>query len=240
MTMKKWIYLILIIILVVPILFFYNAFNGNPTWKYFSNKAVKHYLEVKYPGDEFVIRDAIYNFKVSGYSYTVRKVGDEHQKDYEFTVTGFWKPTVTYDGIYYDNLDLPLMEKLEKEAAAEITELLKDKVDRIVEMGVQVEVLQGTYSPDTKWSKDLKLEKPMYLYLIADATNMNKEDVLKTVRSIQQTLNSEHYSYLGFSFNGNLFDNEMIQKDDRGYVKYSVLFEKDSNIELNDVEEYNQ
>lgn len=239
MTMKKWIYLILIIILVVPILFFYNAFNGNPAWKYFSERSLKQYLEEKYPRDEFVIRDAIYNFKVSGYSYTIRKVGDEQQKDYEFTVTGFWKPTVTYDGIYYDNLDLPLMEKLEKEAVAEITELLKDQV-KIVDLSIQIEVLQGTYSSDTHWNKDLKLEEPIYIHMIADATNMSKEDVLKAVQAIQQTLNSKHYSYDGVSFNGNLFDNEMIQKDNHGYVKYSVSFDNDSKIKLSDIEEYNQ
>ncbi|MBS4200865.1 hypothetical protein KHA93_14610 [Bacillus sp. FJAT-49732] len=240
MTLKKWIYLFLIIVLVVPILFFYNAFNGNPAWKYFSNKAVKHYLQDTYPGEEFVIHDGFYNFKVSGYSYKVRKVGDERQKNYEFTVSGFWKPTVIYDEIYYDNLDLPLIEKLEKEAISELKELLKDKVKRIVDMSVQIEVLKGTYSLDTHWSKDLKLEKPIYIHLIVDATNMSKEDALETVRSIQQALNTDHYSYEGVSFNGNLFDNKTIEKDELGYVKYSVGFEKDSNIELNDIEEYNQ
>ncbi|MCR2821190.1 YfjL-like protein [Lederbergia panacisoli] len=241
MTKMKWIYLILLIILVVPILFFYNAFNGNPAWKYFSNKSVKHYLKETYPGQEFVIPNGFYNFKVSGYTYNVRKVGDEQQKEHEFSVTGFWKPTVTYDGIYYDNLDLPLMEKLGKEASAELTELLKDKVKRVVEMSVQIEILQGSYSSDTTWSKDLKLEKPIYIHLIVDVTDMSKEDVLRTVQDIQQELNSADYSYSGVSFNGNLFDNEQIgAKDHFGYVKYSVGFDKDSNIKLSDIKEYNQ
>jgi len=239
MTTKKWIYLILIIILVVPILFFYNAFNGNPAWKYFSERSLKSYLKDTYPGQEFVIRDGHYNFKFSEYSFTVRKIGDESQKDYELNVAGFWKPAVRYDGIYYDNLDQPLIEKLEREAVAEFKELMKDRV-KIVDMGVQIEVLQGTYSSDKKWSKDLKLEKPFHIHLIVDVTNMSKEDVLESVRSIQQTLNSEHYAYSGVSFNGNLFDNEMISKDDFGYLKYSVGFDKDSNIKLSDIEEYNQ
>ncbi|MBS4218716.1 hypothetical protein KHA96_10370 [Bacillus sp. FJAT-49711] len=240
MTKMKWLYLILIIILVVPILFFYNAFNGNPVWKYVSERSVKLYLKETYPGQEFVIPDGFYNFKVSGYTYDVRKIGDGQQKEYEFNVTGFWKPTVTYDGIYYDNLDLPLMDKLGEEASAELTELLTDKVGRVIEMSVQIEVLKGTYSSDTNWSKDLKLEKPIYIHLIVDATNRSKDDVLKMVRSIQQTLNSEHYNYSGVSFNGNLFDNEVIEKDNLGYVKYYVGFEKNSDIKLSDIEEYNQ
>lgn len=241
MTIKKSIYLILILVLVGTILFFYNAFNGNPAWKFFSNQAVEDYLTDTYPGEEYVVRDRFYNFKIGGYSYTVVKAGDEDQKKHEFNVTGFWKPTVTYDGIYYDNLDLPLIEKLETEASKEITDLLEDRVGKVVAVDPQIEVLQGTYSPDTKWSKDLKLEKPISLHLIMDVTNMDKNDVLQAVRSVQKTLNSEQYSYGGVSFNGNLFDNdETGAKDQFGYVKYFVGFDQDTNIKLSDIEEYNQ
>ena len=63
----------------------------------------------------------IYNFKIGGYTSWVVQIGDQQQTEYEFEVTGFFKPTVTHDGIYYGNLDIPLIEKLSDEAAVEIS-----------------------------------------------------------------------------------------------------------------------
>ena len=88
---KKVIYILLIIILVVPILFFYNAFNGNPVWKSVSTIALKNYLKETYPQDEFRVNDGFYNFKISGYTYEVLKIGEDGQ-EYEFGVTKFFKP----------------------------------------------------------------------------------------------------------------------------------------------------
>ncbi|MBO1003960.1 YfjL-like protein [Pseudogracilibacillus auburnensis] len=234
---KKWLYIIGIIVLVVPVLFFYHAFNGNPVWKAVSTNALKNYLKDTYPQDEFRIHDGFYNFKISGYTYEVIKIGEDGQ-GYEFEVTRFFKPTVSYDGIYYANLDLPLMEKLQDEAANEISDALN--MDSIVNIGVQIEVLQGTYDADTQWSKDLQLEKPIYIHLTMDVTNMSKEEVFTAVQSIKQKLDSAGYQYDRVSFNGNMFDGKFGDKDEFGYLKYAVGFDQDSNITIKNIEEYNQ
>ena len=83
------------------------------------------------------------------------------------------------------------MEKLAGEAANEMSDVLN--MDNIVNIDVQIEVLQGTYDSETHWSKDLKLEKPLYIHLTMDVANMNKEDVLSAVLSIKQKLDSAGY-----------------------------------------------
>ncbi|MBS4204581.1 DUF3139 domain-containing protein [Lederbergia citrea] len=233
MKRKKWLYIVLLIVLVVPILLFYQAFNGNPVTKYASKKALKSFLAEKYSDHEYRINNEFYNFKIGGYTYQVVQIGDEQQAKYEFEVTGFLKPTVTYDGIYYANLDTPLMEKLSEEAAAELTSVLAEKIPEIKDMYVQIEILKGKYAADTEWKKDLKLEKPMYINLTVDVTNMSKGGILATVQTIQQTLQSENYEYDRVSFNGNIMDQTI-----DGYVKYAIGFDTNTKIKLKDIEEF--
>lgn len=238
MKRKKWMYITLLIVLIAPILYFYQAFNGNPISHYFSTKAVKDYLISNYPNNEYNVGDGAYNFKIGGYTYQVVQIGSEHQEEYEFNVTGFFKPTVTYDGIYYANLDEPLMEKLSNEITTELKELFKGKVARIVDGYVQIEVTQGALDPDTEWRLDLPINKPLYISLTLDVTSMSKEEVLEDVIFIQKTLTAENYPYERVTFNGNLFDLTN-DKDDMGYVKYAISFDKYSKITLNEIEEFN-
>ena len=240
MDKKKWLYICLLIVLIVPILFFYQAFNGNPVTKYFSKAALKSFLAETYPENEYYIREQYYNFKIGGYTSKVVQIGDEQQTEYEFEVTGLLNPTVTLDGIYYGNLDIPLIERLSEEAEDEITSELTGNVPEITDIYVQIEVLKGKYESDTVWKREMQLEKPIRIILTLDVTNMTKEEVLKKVKTIQQTLQEENYVYEEVSFNGNMFGKSMDGKDNRGYLKYAVGFDKDTNITLDDIEVYEQ
>lgn len=236
MKKKKWIYLMLIIIIVIPVLFFYNAFNGNPVSKLLSTSALKNHLATEYPDKEFHMKDGFYNFKISGYSYDVVQIGSN--KEYEFGVTGFLKPTVSYDGIYYANLDEPLMEKLSKEAAEEIAGLLKADVPELLNVDVQMEILKGKYDAGTKWSKDIKLEKPMYIHIVTDAAGKSKDDVVETMKTIQKALKDSGYTYDFVTINSNVQDEEFTGKDQFGYVKFSGSFTEEDKIKSKDVEAY--
>lgn len=237
MSKKQWMYLILIFIIVIPVLFFYNAFNGNPVSKLLSKTALKNYLEETYHDKEFRFDDGFYNFKIGGYTYNVVLIGSE--KEYDFDVAGFIKPSVSYDGIYYANLDEPLIEKLGKEASEEIEKLIIKDVPNLLNVDVQVEVLKGTYDAETKWDKDIKLEKPMYIHITTDAANQTKEDVLATMKQIQQTLNKDGYTYDSVTINSNVQDKEFTEKDQFGYVKFSGSFTKNDAIKLKDIEQLN-
>lgn len=240
MTMKrrKVIFSILLIILIGFVLFVYNAFNGNPFSKYIAKKEVTSYLAEHYPDKDFNVPDGFYNFKFSEYTFDVIEIGKGDT--YEFNVRGFVLPTVVYDGIYYSNLDEPLMEKLGKEAATEMADLLADKLDVIANIDVQIEVLQGTYDKETTWNKDLVIEKPLYIHITLDSTRASREDVLAAADIIQATLNKADYDYDSVTINGNVIDEEAKQYSEFGYVKYVVSFEKDTVLKMKDVREEKQ
>lgn len=236
MKKKKWIYLALIVILLAPLLIFYNAFNGNPASKFFSKQVLKSYLDETYPNEQFNIRNGFYNFKIGGYTYEVVQIGSE--RDVEFEVTGFLKPKVTFDGIYYANLDEPLMNKLGNEASGEIMDLLKKEVPEIVNVDVQLEILKGNLDSDAKWSKTVPLEKPMYIHITTNAAGKTKKEIAAAMATIQQLLNTNDYVYDSVTINGNILDaNELPGKDHFGYVKFSGSFTRNETIREKDIEQ---
>lgn len=229
--LKKMFYLFLIVILVVPILFLYNAFNGNPLSKYASKLALKQHLEETYPEEEFTIDGGTYDFKFSEYVFHVKR---DHQ-DYTFNVAGFFQPTVTTDGFYQSQLDESLMERLGEEAGKELREVLKD-IQEIMYIDVYVEVITGTYDESVTWRKDLPLEKPMDIFIILDGRNMKKEHLLQVMKQMQTVLNTEGYQYGTVTINANIRELTSA-KDDFGYVKYASSFTKEQTITIKDIKE---
>lgn len=240
MTKKKWIYLILLVILVGAVLFFYNAFNGNPLSKMTAKSTLKSHLEATYPEDEFVIQKAFYNFKDSGYNFYVTQVGEEQQTEYEFILTGFFGSTIHSDGIYYANQDVELIRKLQKEAGEEIMNLLQEKVPEVFVVTPQLEVLKGKYAADTHWSTDFTPEKPLYLFIAIDSREFSKEDVLQASTTIQQSLHEANISYDHVTINGNIIDENLEEVKDQPFwvVKYAVGFESNSKLTVKDIEQY--
>lgn len=228
--------------LVVFVLFVYNAFNGNPVSKFYSTNVLEKYLEETYPEREFRLEEGFYNFKFSTYDFNVIEIGDTSgeggPKTYDFTVRGFLKPYVNFDPIYMENLDEPLMEKLSTEAQNEIMERLKQSVPSAKSVEVSLEVQKGQYDSDATWSKDMKLEKPISLFIVLDSTKSTKEDILTVAEIIQKVLNDNNYIYEYVTINGNIMDETSSEgvKDEMGYVKYYVSFEPSTDIKLKDIE----
>lgn len=233
MRKRKWWYILLIIVITLPVLFIANAFNGNPVSKQIAKITLNKYLEEEYPEDVFHVEKPFYNFKDSGYNFEVKQIGDATQKVHDFTVTGILGTEVTYDSIYYANLDQILIRNLESEANMELQQLIKKEIPEMKEVEVMIEVLKGTYPSDTTWDKDLKLEKPMYIHIILNAEDLTKESVVEKAISIQQLLNENGYEYDRVSINANLNDTPY-----GSYVKYGLGFERDSKIRERDVEEF--
>lgn len=246
MKKRKIIYRFIIGLLVLFVFFIYNETNGNPVSKFYSTKVLETYLEEAYPDRNFRIEEGFYNFKFSTYDFDVIEIGhtsgNNGPNKYEFSVRGFIEPYVYIDSIYIENLDQPLMEKLSEEAQKEITELLKQQVPMVKGIGVSIEVQKGHYDASTNWNKNMKLEKPMSMHIVLDSTQSTKEDVLNETKLIQAVLNEHNYMYEDVTINGNTMDDPNVEyvKDDTGYVKYYVTFNKDTILKLKDIEELNQ
>lgn len=249
MKKKKIILSVILGLLVLFVLYVYNAFNGNPISKFYATKVVKDYLSETYPEREFRIDEGFYNFKFSEYSFNVIEIGNvseqeskEHgPKEYELTVRGFIKPFVNIDSIYTENLDQPLITKLSEEAQNEIQNLLAKEVPSVAGVGVLIEVQKGTYPETTEWNKALKLEKPIDMHIVLDATTASKDDVLKDSRQIQKLLNENGYDYETVNINANVIEDKSgdISKDELGYVKFALSFETDTEIKVKDIDEFN-
>lgn len=239
MSKKKWLYVLGIIILTIPVLLFYNAFNGNPLTKYLATKHLEKYLNTTYPAEEFNVKDGFYDFKMGGYTYDVIIIGEAEQTNYEFTVTGVLGNEVFQDGIYQANQDEPLINRLTNQANLELMNVLKEHVPEMKEVDVQLEVLKGRYDRDTDWDKDFQPEKPMYVHIMIDAEGFTQEDVLDRAKQIQTILNKGHYNYDAVTINANIFsDTESKEPSSVWYVKYSVHFSQESQIKIKDVEEF--
>lgn len=228
---KKWLYIILIILLATPVIFLHVAFNGNPLSKYLATRHVKAYLTETYPDEELHIKESFYNFKDSGYNFKVIKVGEESDETYDFVVGGIFSMHVDSDGIYYDNLDEDLMQKLGKEASNEIKRLLQKHDINILEVDVGMEVLQGKHSDDIVWDKNFKPEKPMHVHIAFDAEGKTTTDVLEIAQTFQEKLSTERLEYSYVTLNGNCFD----QKWNEWYVEYAISFEPDEILTIKDV-----
>lgn len=236
MKKKKWIYLIVIIILVVPVLWLYSAFNGNFITKQLSKRTLTNYLEETYPESEFNIGEPFYNFKDGGYAYEVIEIGEAQQKKYEFTVVGILGNHVHWDGIYYDNLDEALIRKLEKEASQELKEVFQEKVPEILGVSVWLEVLKGKYDSNVSWDKDFKPEEPMSIHVSIDATELTKEDVLQAAKKIQTSL--QPYDYNRVTINANAPYGEWDDWNDWP-LKYHISFDRDEDLKLKNILEEN-
>ncbi|MEH7387165.1 hypothetical protein V7147_17385 [Bacillus sp. JJ1521] len=243
MKKRKVIYSVILGLLVLFVLFIYNEFNGNPVSKYYSTKVLENYLEETYPSREFRIEEGFYNFKFKTYDFNVIEIGaplpnENGPKTYEFNVRGFLKPNVLLDSIYTENLDEPLMEKLSAEVQKELTVLLQQSVPNVKGIDVGLEVQKGNYDMNTTWNKDMKLEKPISIFIVLDSTRSKKEDVLTESQVIQKVLNDNNYTYEYVTINGNIIEDQNAEyvKDDNGYVKYYVSFESDTDIKLKGIE----
>ena len=241
MKKKKWVYILIITVLSVLVLVFYTALNGNPITKQLSKMTLTSYLDISYPKEEFTIDKPFYNFKNSGYDFAVTRIGDPSQTLYDFTVSGIFNTKVHYDGIYYANQDTRLIKKYEKKAVENLNNLLIKDVPEINEVNVQMEILKGKYDIESVWSREFAPEKPMNIYIAIDSRKLSKQEFLKAIMTIQNSLNKNNYDYQNVSIDGKLFDNlNDIEDQNSWYVKYSSSFEKDTQLDIKQVQQFDQ
>lgn len=243
MKKTKMLLIVAMVLLISVVFYLYNGFNGNPISKYLSKKELQAYLEETYNDKEFAVRDGVYNFKVSGYEFTVAEIGstdaDGNVMEYEFTVSGFLNPKVDRDGIYEANLDHQLASYLNEQIVKELSPLLKEKVETFYHMECYIEVLKGKYPDDVKWSKELELEKPIDFFIQLNSTNQSAEEFFKASQEIKKIIDKQGYDYNTIMFNGSGFflEGEESYSD---YLKYSISVEKDEEFKKKELETHNE
>ena len=83
----------------------------------------------------------------------------------------------------------------------------------------------------------MKLEKPIEISMTIDVQLCIRMNYWRYQKS-SANLKGKNYQYQ--VFNGNMFDQYTDDKENRGYLKCTVGFDKDTNISLNDIEVFEQ
>lgn len=242
MKTKKIIYSCLLLILVGFVIYIYIAFNGNPISKYYAQKTLINYLSEEYPEREFRVDETFYNFKFSEYVFTVIEIGSSNSSnkpnEYSLSVAGFFKPQITNDDIYNSNLDEELMERIGREAEQDIFHVLQSKIPSVKEISIILFIEKGEVPEETKWSKEIKWNKPFTIHMHVDATKSTDKEFFTIVKEIQTIFTNEGYQYEYVSVNGNYFGEENLEysKDGLGPLRYAASFTPDQTIQLKDIE----
>lgn len=247
MNKKKILYSTLLVLLIGIVLFFYDAFNGNPLSNYLGKNVVEGFLVETYPDENFRVEDGQYDFTLGEYEYPVIKIGEDpyaskevHSINYSVSVSRFLRQGVKYDSIRCARIDDNLSIKLREESSAEITNLIKDKVFNIIEVGVTMEVLRNQLPSDTSWSPDLELDTPIQIYIVTDVKGQDVEDVINNSKTIQKLLNENDYDYSEVTIRANGFGKDLNGEYNQVYEKYSLSFNRDKEITIKDVKEINK
>ncbi len=243
MISKKRIYGLALGLLALLVLFIYNAFNGNPASKWLAQQSLEQYLKEQYPELELRVKKASYTFKNEEYIFEAVIIGGVEQEanppgEFEFRMRGgIWPTTVAADGLYTSRLDEEKMEQLGREASAELQALLQPQVPSLRLVETHVEVLRGQLPAGASWSRELALPKPPWLYMVLDASQSSREELLEAAARIQTLLEEGGYVYRSVTINANRYGDSAEQgKDARGRVTYVIRFDSQTELKLDDVQ----
>lgn len=237
MNRKKIIYILIIIFLLIAVFIIYSLFNGNPISQINAKKTLEQYLVETYPDEEFYISKDRFDPEFMEYWFTVIKQDVPTAQQYTFTVPTRLSEYELSDGIFFDTLDVELNAKFEKEARDIINERSAGEIPEIRELEVDIYVLKDKYEPNQTWDTHIEMDKPMFIQMTIDGSDLSKRDILDVAKKVQTILNDEGYDYSKVALNVYVpFKNEWL---DEWIVKYMIEFDQTNPIVEDDIEEHN-
>ena len=197
MKKKKWIYVVGIVVIIVPVLFLYVSFNSNFISKWKAKQVALDYLNEAYDEDAYWYEKTNYTFKDK--SYYVRYAANGPLGEYSATVEighGLWPSKVLYTHINDDSPNELLDTQINDKMRIEILTLLED-----------YPILDAQYSSPSPSTLGYTLEtyslyektpfKPNILITLTKE-NRSKEEAKEIVQNIQKTFNEAGVHYLEF------------------------------------------
>lgn len=210
MKKKKWLYLIGIIVIVIPVLFLYVSFNSTFLSKWKAKQVALDYLDTAYEDGQYSYESTKYSFKDK--SYYVRYFAEGPISTYSATVevgTGLWPTKVLYthmnDSSPNENLDTQISDA----AGNELKKLLKDFPIVSVYYATTSPTTFG-YTVDTFSIYEKKPFLPSILIYLEKA-NRTKSEALEIVKGIQSTMNEANVHYVNFQVQQEFVDSNDLQ-----------------------------
>ena len=197
MKKKKWLYVVGIVVIIVPVLYLYISFNSTFVSKWKAKQVALDYLNEVYDEGAYWYEKTNYSFKDK--SYYVRYFAYGPIGEYSATVevgNGLWPSKVLYTHINDDPENFYLDERINDQTRRQLLILLED-----------YPILDAQYASTSPSTLGYTLEtfslyektpfKPnILIYLTKE--NRSKEGAKAIVQDIQKTLNEAGVHYLDF------------------------------------------
>ncbi len=206
MKKKKWLYVVGIVVIIVPVLYLYISFNSTFISKWKAKQVALDYLNEVYDEGAYWYEKTNYTFKDN--SYYVRYTANGPIKEYSATVEvghGLWPSKVLYTQINDDSPNEELDIQMNDQTRTELLTLLED-----------YPILDAQYAATSPSTLGYTLEtfslyektpfKPnILIYLTKE--NRTKEEAKAIVQDIQKTFNEAGVHYLDFQVQQDKVDN---------------------------------
>lgn len=239
--MKKWLSILLALVITGSVLFGYNEFNGNFISKQIAKSTIKAYLTEHYPNTSFRVDKGSFNFKFNTYDFDVTFNEEPNYWNYTFEVGPKYVPnTIEAKMMHYDSRDETKSNEWSDQGSQYVKNLLDTDTIPVGTIFYSIDV--PNQFPQNKWTPDvnvivapsISIELPLY-------KNETKEEFLKIVQEIQTVLDADKIKYdTVFIYMDEKFDNRDGKKE--GYAstyyvrKYYAEFQANVPITINDIQ----
>lgn len=225
--MKKWLSLLLALVITVSVLFGYTVFNGNFISKQFAKSTLKEYLAEHYPNTSVQLDKGNYNFKFGTYDFDVTFNEPPNYWNYTFEVGPKYVPnTIEAKMMHYDSRD----EKKSNDWSDQGSQYVKDLLASLPVGDTFYSIDVPNQFPQTEWTPDvnvivapsISIEFPLY-------KGETKEEFLEIVQEVQAVLDADKIKYdTVFIYMDEKIDNRDGKKE--GYA--SIYYERKYNVEF--------
>ena len=197
MRKKKWIYVLGIVVIIVPVLFLYVSFNSNFISKWKAKQVALDYLNEVYDEDAYWYVKTNYTFKDK--SYYVHYAANGPIGEYSATIevgNGLWPSKVLYTHINDDSPNEQLDSQINDQMRMGLLTLLEDYPILVAQYSSPSPTTLG-YTLETYSLYEKTPFKPNILITLTKE-NRSKEEAKEIVQNIQKTFNEAGVHYLEF------------------------------------------
>ena len=225
--MKKWLSILLALVITGSVLFGYSEFNGNFISKQIAKSTIKAYLTEHYPNTNFRVEKGSFNFKFNTYDFDVTFNEEPNYWNYTFEVGPKYVPTtIEAKMMHYDSRD----ETKSNDWSDQGSQYVKNLLETFPVGNIFYSIDVPNQFSQTKWTPtvnvivppSITMEFPLY-------KGETKEEFIKIVQEIQSVLDADDIKYdTVFIYMDEKIDNRDGKKE--GYA--SIYYERKYNVEF--------
>lgn len=202
--MKKFFYVIVVVLLVGLVVNIYCGINGNPLYINQAEKDMKIYLKKTYPDKDFKLGKVYYSMSFGSYTSEVTSPSDP---SLSFRLSWRSKAKVFIDeysrNLHKNDKDDILSQKFSSEISKDVKTLLSSQISDFDSVNSEISIPSGKYDANISYSKDLN-EKPI-LYICMKGDKISKDNFVDRCIKIRDMLiqNGYKFNHLSIQYNAN-------------------------------------